>query len=97
MLGIAWSQSPGSASYELELDGKTQPAKVSPARVLLEDGNHELKIRAVGANGQASAWSDVLRFYFGAATSSQVRVAFGSKPLRCNGRDQSQVEVRFAF
>lgn len=94
LLGLAWSASPMAIGYELEIDGRVATAALSPTRVELSDGAHQVRVRALGANGLPSAWSDAVRFLFGTPRTSTAKVVFDTEPLRCNGRTQTSVVVR---
>ena len=94
ILGVAWSAPTGAISYELEVDGAAQPVHAPPTRVPLSDGDHLLRVRAQGANGLFSLWSEPLRFFFGSPKSSRAQVRFDPEVLRCDGRREARVEVR---
>jgi hypothetical protein len=94
MLGVAWSNSPGAIGYELEVDGETRAIEAPPTRVEFGDGEHTLRVRAQGANGLFSSWSDTRRFSFGSLKSSHVEVTFDPEPLRCDGHRKTKVELR---
>ena len=94
MIGVTWSKVPGAVSHELELDGVVQPVALPPTRVALGDGDHLLRVRAVGATGKSSEWSSEVRFYFGNPRVVSAKVQFGTQPLRSDGVSVSRVVVR---
>jgi hypothetical protein len=94
LLGAAWSEVAGAKSYELEVDGVVRAVQRSPTRLELSDADHQLRVRAVGLNGQLSPWSEPTRFFFGRPRTALAKIDFDNEPLRCNGVSQSLVEVR---
>ncbi len=94
LVGIAWTASASAVGYELEIDGAARPAPAPPTRVELADGDHMLRVRAQGANGLFSAWSEPRLFYFGAPRTTKAVVTFDPPLLRCSPGREARVEVR---
>ncbi|MBS1152903.1 MAG: hypothetical protein H6Q89_4601, partial [Myxococcaceae bacterium] len=94
LLGIAWSKVEHAVSHELELDGVVQAVGMPPTRVPLPEGDHVVRVRAIGARGKSSEWSPAVRFYFGSPRVVSASVAFDREPLRSDGASTSRVEIR---
>ncbi len=65
---LVWSEVDGARTYEVEIDGGTENAAVRSVRrancslETLKEGDHTLRVRALGAEGIASPWSEPYTF-----------------------------------
>ncbi|GEM_PF-2537318 len=94
LIGVTWSKSENAVNHELDVDGVVQPLGPPPTRVALPDGEHVLRIRALGATGKTSEWSNPVRFYFGSPRVVSASAAFDRQPLRADGASSTKVLVR---
>lgn len=94
LLGVTWSKAANAVTHELEVDGLVQAVGTPPIRLTLTDGDHTLRIRAIGATQKASEWSLPVRFFFGTPQVVSAEVAFGRAPLRADGATTTRVRMR---
>ena len=94
LIGVTWSKSDNAVTHELDVDGVVQPLGPPPTRVALSDGEHVLRIRALGTTGKTSEWSNPVRFYFGSPRVVSATAAFDRQPLRADGVSSTKVVVR---
>ncbi len=94
LLGLTWSKAANAATHELEVDGVVQALGPPPTRIALDDGDHVLRIRALGVTKKPGEWSNEVRFYFGTPKVVSASVAFAREPLRADGRATTAVRIR---
>lgn len=75
-LDLAWARVADAERYEVELDGA--PLAPVPSTALrtapLAEGPHRVRVRALGARGRASEWSEALELYAGVPPVAVARV-----------------------
>ena len=94
LIGVTWPKAGSAVTHELEVDGAARPVGAPPTKVELADGDHVLRIRAVGPTGKVSDWSSEVHFFFGGPQVVSATVAFSHEPLRTDGASTTRVELR---
>ncbi len=94
MLSLTWTEVPTAVAHELEVDGVIHTLGAPPIRLELGDGDHVMRVRALGLTGLRSDWSAPVRFYFGRPQVVRASVTMGNQPLRTDGRAKSRVVIR---
>ncbi len=87
---LSWDDVPGAASYELEVDGHARPALAARVQRVsgVDDGQHLVRVRALGVGDRASVFSDPLALFWGVPPVVKAEVAVVGDEVQVVLRDE---------